>query len=163
MQALLRLRRTQLHCAATMLQAPLQLTCPTCRESTFTGSHLDDVSTCPATFCAPPNQHEHDHTKLLRTQEPASLQRPGLQPGLAGSTSKPNHWAESNRSSLLHDGVGIAAPSILAQSTMFCQHRVLHLAPPFLVEDYVPVAQTTYRLGRMPGKAGHCRCMYVTC
>jgi hypothetical protein len=32
------------------------------------------------------------------------------------------------------------------------QQRGLHLAPPFLVEDYVPAAVTTYRLGRMPAK-----------
>lgn len=30
--------------------------------------------------------------------------------------------------------------------------RCLHLAPPFLVEDPVPAAVTTYRLGRMPAK-----------
>jgi uncharacterized Fe-S radical SAM superfamily protein PflX len=30
------------------------------------------------------------------------------------------------------------------------QVRRLHLAPPFLVEDYIPAAVTTYRLGRMP-------------
>lgn len=30
--------------------------------------------------------------------------------------------------------------------------RHLHLAPPFLVEDYVPVSVTTYRLGRMKDK-----------
>lgn len=32
------------------------------------------------------------------------------------------------------------------------QHRHLHLAPPFLVEDYTPAAVTTYHLGRMPAK-----------
>jgi hypothetical protein len=32
------------------------------------------------------------------------------------------------------------------------QQRGLHLAPPFLVEDYVPAAVTTYRLGRMSAK-----------
>lgn len=32
------------------------------------------------------------------------------------------------------------------------QVRRLHLAPPFLVEDYTPAAVTTYRLGRMPAK-----------
>lgn len=32
------------------------------------------------------------------------------------------------------------------------QLRGLHLAPPFLVEDYVPAAITSYRLGRMPAK-----------
>lgn len=32
------------------------------------------------------------------------------------------------------------------------QQRCLHLAPPFLVEDYTPAAVTTYRLGRMPAK-----------
>jgi len=32
------------------------------------------------------------------------------------------------------------------------QVRNLHLAPPFLVEDYTPAAVTTYRLGRMPEK-----------
>lgn len=31
-------------------------------------------------------------------------------------------------------------------------HRALHLAPPFLVEHYTPVAVTTHALGRMPAK-----------
>jgi hypothetical protein len=32
------------------------------------------------------------------------------------------------------------------------QQRGLHLAPPFLVDDYVPAAVTTFRQGRMPAK-----------
>jgi len=32
------------------------------------------------------------------------------------------------------------------------QQRTLHLAPPFLVEGYIPVATTTYRLGKMDQK-----------
>jgi hypothetical protein len=37
-------------------------------------------------------------------------------------------------------------------STAYHQTRSLHLAPPFLVEDYTPAAVTTHRLGRMPAK-----------
>jgi hypothetical protein len=32
------------------------------------------------------------------------------------------------------------------------QQRTLHLAPPFLVDGYIPVATTTYRLGKMDQK-----------
>lgn len=41
--------------------------------------------------------------------------------------------------------------------------RHLHLAPPFLVDDYTPMAQTTYRLGRMPAKAGSCAAVPGLC
>jgi hypothetical protein len=34
------------------------------------------------------------------------------------------------------------------------QRRGLHLAPPFLVDDYVPAAVTTHRLGRMQARPG---------
>lgn len=60
-----------------------------------------------------------------------------------------------NGASLQHSpAVAAAAATAAAPAAACTQHarRALHLAPPFLVEDYVPVAQTTWRLGKLQPK-----------
>lgn len=43
------------------------------------------------------------------------------------------------------------------------QQRTLHLAPPFLVDDYTPAAVTSYRLGRMPAKLAAAQAELADC
>lgn len=55
---------------------------------------------------------------------------------------------------------GALLPAVAAQPRL---SRALHLAPPFLVEDYVPAAVTTHRLGRMPAKLAAAREELAAC
>jgi hypothetical protein len=68
-------------------------------------------------------------------------------------------WAAAAAAAALHGAPPLGAPAAPAQGlrehgaprhqhqVQHQQQRGLHLAPPFLVEDYVPVSVTTHRLG----------------
>lgn len=79
-----------------------------------------------------------------QTQQPA---RAWLTTTTLVHSSGPTLWLHQRPSGLQLADRATYVPQPHHQPT-----RSLHLAPPFLVEDYVPAAVTTHRLGRMPAK-----------
>jgi hypothetical protein len=151
---LMRLRMTDWHLqvhnfgrasfAACSCQGPSSKAC----SSTETTAACQQCPAQPTTTSQPSLQHKGlrsaTNTQTQRQLQP--WQQPYLHP------RQLVHRPSSSSSRSLSHYLCTRSSQVGGFSSLHQQNRSLHLAPPFLVEDYTPSAVTTYRQGRMPAK-----------
>lgn len=93
---------------------------------------------------------------MLRLLVSGALRGSNISSSISSSSAHGAHaTAAAAAASLAAPATDVGSSSIniiTSSSSSVQQRRLLHLAPPFLVEDYTPVGVTTHRLGRTRAK-----------